>query len=224
MIQLTLQFFDVDQHAERCLQDCVWLKREGFAPSGFCLSLSLAPKIPSLAPFGPFTLAVVTLSTLGSSLLGAWTGAWLSSPTSTTSALPSSSEVPEQPVCHCDCGPQAATNGQCLTPATFLALTGSTQFLSTTTTASSAPARPSKPKTSETPCPHCVPLVVLTCSHFGAVILGIILWEITKVFYRFTTAVVRITENTDPALLDRRRPVFALPGRTYGGGSPDRHH
>ena len=185
------------------------------------LSLSL-PKIPSLAPFGPFTLAVVTLSTLGSSLLGAWTGAWLSSPTPTTSAFPTSPEAPEQPVCHCDCGPQAATNGQCLTPATFLALTGNAQFPTTTTT-SSAPARLSKPKTSETPCPHCVPLVVLICSHFGAVILGIILWEVTKVFYQFTTAVVRITENSDPALLDRRRPVLALSSRTDGGqGSPDR--
>ena len=120
---------------------------------GFCgsLSLSLSPTIPSLAPLGPFTLAVVTPSTLGSSLIGAWAGAWLS-------------------------------------------------------------ARP-----------QCVPLVVLISSHFGAIILGIILWEVTKVFYQFTTAVVRITENTDPALLDRRRPVFALPGRTYGGqGSPDR--
>ena len=42
LVSLTLQFVDVDQHAERCLQDCVWLKREGFAPSGFCLSLSLS--------------------------------------------------------------------------------------------------------------------------------------------------------------------------------------
>jgi len=56
---LTLQFFDVDQHAERCLQDCVWLKREGFAPSGFCLSLSLSlqrfrrspPSVPSRLPW-----------------------------------------------------------------------------------------------------------------------------------------------------------------------------